>query len=63
MPECGSLIYNKTKVDKDEIYIGVILSIAMQHIAGSGRFLMWLAKRNPHSKNYLGLEIRKKVCC
>ncbi|XP_076919792.1 uncharacterized protein LOC143580732 [Bidens hawaiensis] len=28
---------------------------------GSGRFLMWLAKRNPGSKNYLGLEIRKKL--
>ncbi|CAL5323306.1 unnamed protein product [Camellia sinensis] len=27
----------------------------------SGRFLMWLAKRNLDSKNYLGLEIRKKV--
>ncbi|XP_028126271.1 uncharacterized protein LOC114323010 [Camellia sinensis] len=29
--------------------------------AGSGRFLMWLAKRNLDSKNYLGLEIRKKL--
>ncbi|XP_076897225.1 uncharacterized protein LOC143550473 [Bidens hawaiensis] len=29
--------------------------------SGSGRFLMWLAKRNPGSKNYLGLEIRKKL--
>ncbi|GMP24735.1 hypothetical protein CsSME_00001900 [Camellia sinensis var. sinensis] len=29
--------------------------------SGSGRFLMWLAKRNLDSKNYLGLEIRKKV--
>ncbi|KAK1420296.1 hypothetical protein QVD17_21777 [Tagetes erecta] len=28
---------------------------------GSGRFLMWLAKRNPGSKNYMGLEIRKKL--
>ncbi|KAI8025899.1 hypothetical protein LOK49_LG02G01669 [Camellia lanceoleosa] len=27
---------------------------------GSGRFLMWLAKRNLDLKNYLGLEIRKK---
>lgn len=44
--------------------VGVIFLILMQHIiAGSGRFLMWLAKRNLNSKNYLGLEIRKKVCC
>ncbi|OIT20296.1 PREDICTED: uncharacterized protein LOC109220380 isoform X2 [Nicotiana attenuata] len=28
---------------------------------GSGRFLMWLAKRNSSSKNFLGLEIRPKV--
>ncbi|KAL6322072.1 hypothetical protein AAG906_003477 [Vitis piasezkii] len=29
--------------------------------SGSGRFLMWLAKRNPDSQNYLGLEIRQKL--
>ncbi|KAK9056049.1 hypothetical protein SSX86_027136 [Deinandra increscens subsp. villosa] len=29
--------------------------------SGSGRFLMWLAKRNLGSKNYMGLEIRKKL--
>ncbi|KAJ0797368.1 putative tRNA (guanine(46)-N(7))-methyltransferase [Helianthus annuus] len=29
--------------------------------SGSGRFLMWLAKKNPGSKNYMGLEIRKKL--
>ncbi|KAB5529662.1 hypothetical protein DKX38_019743 [Salix brachista] len=28
---------------------------------GSGRFLIWLAKRNPDSGNYLGLEIRQKL--
>ncbi|GKE28754.1 tRNA (guanine-N(7)-)-methyltransferase-like protein isoform X2, partial [Tanacetum coccineum] len=27
----------------------------------SGRFLMWLAKRNPGRKNYMGLEIREKL--
>lgn len=47
----------------DESNSGVIYSLTKQHTAGSGRFLMWLAKRNLHSKNYLGLEIRKKVCC
>ncbi|KAJ7950644.1 tRNA (Guanine-N(7)-)-methyltransferase [Quillaja saponaria] len=28
---------------------------------GSGRFLIWLAKRNPEVRNYLGLEIRQKL--
>ncbi|CAN6461418.1 unnamed protein product [Victoria cruziana] len=28
---------------------------------GSGRFLMWLAKKHPRSRNYLGLEIREKL--
>ncbi|KAL7258396.1 hypothetical protein ACSBR1_004511 [Camellia fascicularis] len=32
-----------------------------QIYVSSGRFLMWLAKRNLDSKNYLGLEIRKKL--
>ncbi|XP_060217866.1 uncharacterized protein LOC132645107 isoform X2 [Lycium barbarum] len=32
-----------------------------KEIAGSGRFLMWLAKRNSSSMNYLGLEIRPKL--
>lgn len=34
----------------------------MLEIAGSGRFLLWLAKNNPQSRNFLGLEIRPKVC-
>lgn len=28
---------------------------------GSGRFLIWLAKNSPESRNYLGLEIRQKL--
>ncbi|KAJ1399408.1 hypothetical protein SESBI_30342 [Sesbania bispinosa] len=28
---------------------------------GSGRFLMWLAKRTPKVRNYLGLEIRQRL--
>lgn len=35
--------------------------LTVYRFPGSGRFLMWLAKRNPGSKNYLGLEIRQKV--
>ncbi|GAU36311.1 hypothetical protein TSUD_353550 [Trifolium subterraneum] len=30
-------------------------------MSGSGRFLMWLAKRTPKVRNYLGLEIRQKM--
>ncbi|PNX55666.1 tRNA (guanine-N(7))-methyltransferase-like protein, partial [Trifolium pratense] len=30
-------------------------------MSGSGRFLMWLAKRTPKVRNYLGLEIRQRV--
>ncbi|KZV21792.1 tRNA (guanine-N(7)-)-methyltransferase-like [Dorcoceras hygrometricum] len=30
-------------------------------ISGSGRFLIWLAKRNSGLRNYLGLEIRPKL--
>ncbi|XP_062082346.1 uncharacterized protein LOC133788764 isoform X2 [Humulus lupulus] len=29
--------------------------------SGSGRFLMWLGKRNAGVRNYLGLEIREKL--
>ncbi|KAK8271413.1 hypothetical protein V6Z12_D11G260800, partial [Gossypium hirsutum] len=32
-----------------------------KHFSGSGRFLLWLAKQNPDSQNYLGLEIRAKL--
>lgn len=35
--------------------------INIQTMSGSGRFLMWLAKRTPKVRNYLGLEIRQKV--
>lgn len=35
--------------------------LTLTKFPGSGRFLMWLAKRNPDSQNYLGLEIRQKV--
>ncbi|KAF7149107.1 hypothetical protein RHSIM_Rhsim03G0068300 [Rhododendron simsii] len=42
-----------------------ILISSIIEIPGSGRFLMWLAKRNlersQDPKNYLGLEIRQKV--
>ncbi|KAG4121940.1 hypothetical protein ERO13_D11G237000v2 [Gossypium hirsutum] len=33
----------------------------LEVVSGSGRFLLWLAKQNPDSQNYLGLEIRAKL--
>ncbi|KAI8031405.1 hypothetical protein LOK49_LG01G00694 [Camellia lanceoleosa] len=47
----------KLGLKKDLIFL--ILQFSMRR--SSGRFLIWLAKRNLDSKNYLGLEIRKKV--
>ncbi|XP_074351267.1 uncharacterized protein LOC141690362 isoform X5 [Apium graveolens] len=45
----------------DEVYKDTTFPLMVDIGSGSGRFLMWLAKRNLHSKNYLGLEIRKKL--
>ncbi|XP_076955705.1 uncharacterized protein LOC143630623 [Bidens hawaiensis] len=45
----------------EDVFEDPKLPLVMDIGSGSGRFLMWLAKRNPGSKNYLGLEIRKKL--
>lgn len=47
--------------DWNEVYEDPTLPLMVDIGCGSGRFLMWLAKRNPSSKNYLGLEIRRKL--
>ncbi|XP_027161584.1 uncharacterized protein LOC113762363 isoform X1 [Coffea eugenioides] len=47
--------------DWNEVYKDPTLPLMVDIGCGSGRFLMWLAKRNPSSKNYLGLEIRRKL--
>ncbi|XP_057488543.1 uncharacterized protein LOC130774504 [Actinidia eriantha] len=44
-----------------DIYSDSTLPIMVDIGSGSGRFLMWLAKRNLDSMNYLGLEIRQKL--
>ncbi|CAN1168040.1 tRNA (guanine-N(7)-)-methyltransferase [Linum perenne] len=44
-----------------EVFRDPTLPLMVDIGSGSGRFLMWLAKRNPDSGNYLGLEIREKV--
>ncbi|GFY90421.1 tRNA (guanine-N-7) methyltransferase [Actinidia rufa] len=44
-----------------DIYSDSTLPLMVDIGSGSGRFLMWLAKRNLDSMNYLGLEIRQKL--
>ncbi|XP_075519292.1 uncharacterized protein LOC142553154 [Primulina tabacum] len=43
------------------VYDDPTLPLMVDIGSGSGRFLIWLAKRNSGLKNYLGLEIRPKL--
>ncbi|XP_042501998.1 tRNA (guanine-N(7)-)-methyltransferase-like isoform X2 [Macadamia integrifolia] len=45
----------------NEVYGDSMLPLMVDIGSGSGRFLIWLARRFPESKNYLGLEIRDKL--
>ncbi|KAD3068980.1 hypothetical protein E3N88_36860 [Mikania micrantha] len=45
----------------EDVFENPKLPLVVDIGSGSGRFLMWLAKKNPGSKNYMGLEIRKKL--
>ncbi|XP_022718711.1 uncharacterized protein LOC111276970 isoform X2 [Durio zibethinus] len=47
--------------DWSEVFRDPTLPLMVDIGSGSGRFLMWLAKQNPDSQNYLGLEIRAKL--
>ncbi|XP_021282613.1 uncharacterized protein LOC110415321 isoform X3 [Herrania umbratica] len=47
--------------DWSEVFRDPTLPLMVDIGCGSGRFLMWLAKQNPDSQNYLGLEIRAKL--
>ncbi|KAI3495603.1 hypothetical protein L1887_37948 [Cichorium endivia] len=47
--------------DWNDVFEDPKLPLVVDIGCGSGRFLMWLAKRNSGSKNYMGLEIRKKL--
>ncbi|XP_047255814.1 uncharacterized protein LOC107855931 isoform X3 [Capsicum annuum] len=47
--------------DWKEVFEDATLPLMVDIGSGSGRFLMWLAKRNTSSMNYLGLEIRPKL--
>ncbi|OMO85825.1 tRNA (guanine-N-7) methyltransferase [Corchorus olitorius] len=46
--------------DWSEVFSDPTLPLMVDIGCGSGRFLIWLAKQNPDSQNYLGLEIRAK---
>ncbi|KAL5770155.1 hypothetical protein ACOSP7_014309 [Xanthoceras sorbifolium] len=47
--------------DWNEVYKDPTLPLMVDIGCGSGRFLLWLARRNHGSGNYLGLEIRQKL--
>ncbi|KAL1547469.1 tRNA (guanine(46)-N(7))-methyltransferase [Salvia divinorum] len=47
--------------DWNAVYKDATLPLMVDIGSGSGRFLLWLAKRNCGLKNYLGLEIRPKL--
>ncbi|KAK2405975.1 tRNA (guanine-N(7)-)-methyltransferase [Trifolium repens] len=47
--------------DWSQVFADPALPLMVDIGCGSGRFLMWLAKRTPKVRNYLGLEIRRKM--
>ncbi|GAV65309.1 Methyltransf_4 domain-containing protein [Cephalotus follicularis] len=47
--------------DWNKVFKDPTLPLMVDIGSGSGRFLIWLAKRNTDSQNYLGLEIRQKM--
>ncbi|KAJ8763188.1 hypothetical protein K2173_025573 [Erythroxylum novogranatense] len=47
--------------DWNNIFKDPTLPLMVDIGSGSGRFLIWLAKKKPDLGNYLGLEIRKKL--
>ncbi|KAH9605522.1 hypothetical protein KSS87_023150 [Heliosperma pusillum] len=47
--------------DWNAVYKDSSLPLMVDVGCGSGRFLLWLAKKNMDSRNYLGLEIREKL--
>ncbi|KDP39607.1 hypothetical protein JCGZ_02627 [Jatropha curcas] len=47
--------------DWKEVFRDPTLPLMVDIGSGSGRFLIWLAKRNRNIGNYLGIEIRQKL--
>ncbi|XP_022642139.1 uncharacterized protein LOC106773773 isoform X2 [Vigna radiata var. radiata] len=47
--------------DWNQVFADPMLPLMVDIGCGSGRFLMWLAKRTPKKRNFLGLEIRERI--
>ncbi|KAK7386207.1 hypothetical protein VNO78_26251 [Psophocarpus tetragonolobus] len=47
--------------DWNQVFADPTLPLMVDIGCGSGRFLMWLAKRTPKERNFLGLEIRQRI--
>ncbi|ESW06343.1 hypothetical protein PHAVU_010G040100 [Phaseolus vulgaris] len=47
--------------DWNQVFADPMLPLMVDIGCGSGRFLMWLAKRTPKQRNFLGLEIRERI--
>ncbi|RDY01152.1 trmB, partial [Mucuna pruriens] len=47
--------------DWNQVFADPTLPLMVDIGCGSGRFLMWLAKRTPKERNFLGLEIRERI--
>ncbi|KAK6120773.1 hypothetical protein DH2020_045484 [Rehmannia glutinosa] len=60
-PLRSSLMVPVEAPDWNVVYKDATLPLMVDIGCGSGRFLIWLAKRNPGFRNYLGLEIRPKL--
>ncbi|KAG8363538.1 hypothetical protein BUALT_Bualt19G0032800 [Buddleja alternifolia] len=60
-PLRSSLMIPVEVPDWNAVYEDPTLPLMVDIGTGSGRFLIWLAKRNRGTRNYLGLEIRPKL--
>lgn len=60
-PLRSSLMIPAEAPEWNEVYEDAKLPLMVDIGSGSGRFLLWLAKKNPTYRNYLGLEIRPKL--
>ncbi|KAL4563640.1 hypothetical protein LXL04_027685 [Taraxacum kok-saghyz] len=60
-PLSSTLSFPVEVPDWNDVFEDPNLPLVVDIGSGSGRFVMWLAKRNHGSKNYMGLEIRKKL--
>ncbi|XP_020204034.1 uncharacterized protein LOC109789482 isoform X2 [Cajanus cajan] len=47
--------------DWNQVFADPTLPLMVDIGCGSGRFLIWLAKRTPKERNFLGLEIRQRI--